>query len=305
MRCYRRILSALAVPVLVCAAGASTVASRTLLLDAALAGGAVVAVGEGGAILRSSDSGHVWQAMASPTEATLTGISFSPAARHGWAVGHDALILTTDDGGLTWRKSWQGDNLQLSFLDVCALDDRHVLAVGAYGLCLETTDGGKNWIHRKILEDDMHLNRINRGPGASLYLAGEHGTLLRSTDDGKTWAPIATPYQGSFYGILPLDSHTLLAHGLRGHLYRSEDNGDTWTLVNVPQPTLIATALRLADGTLVFAGQSRGLYLSRDGGRTVSVWSARMTAAVAELVQLPDGTILALGEAGATILPQP
>jgi photosystem II stability/assembly factor-like uncharacterized protein len=305
MRRFRWFLSVMAVLAGASAIGAATVAAKMLLLDAALAGNVIVAVGEGGTILRSADSCQSWQSADSAVLATLTGVSFAADARHGWAVGHDALILATDDGGRSWRKSWQGENLEVSLLDVCALDARHVIAVGAYGLFIESTDGGATWSPRKILADDMHLNRISRGPAGTLYLAGERGTLLSSADDGSTWTRLQTPYEGSFYGILPLDAHTLLAHGLRGRLYRSADDGATWDLVAVPQPMLLATALKLPGGSLVFAGQSRGLFVSRDAGQTVVPWDAPLTTAVAELILAPDGTIVALGEAGATLLAQP
>src|SRR5690349_19265154 len=52
-------------------------AARGLLLDAVLNGHVIMAVGERGAIVRSVDSGETWETIASPTLATLTGISFA------------------------------------------------------------------------------------------------------------------------------------------------------------------------------------------------------------------------------------
>src|SRR5690348_14980118 len=118
---------------------AADVRPRMLLLDAALSGQAVVTVGERGTILRSSDNARTWQRAPSGTRATLTGIAFAPAfAKSGWAVGHDALILATTDGGLTWAKQFQGDDLQDSFLDVIALDEKRAIAIGAYALYAQT-----------------------------------------------------------------------------------------------------------------------------------------------------------------------
>jgi photosystem II stability/assembly factor-like uncharacterized protein len=278
---------------------------RLLLLDGAVVGTDVVAVGERGTILRSADQAKSWQAAASPTAATLTGVSFAADHLHGWAVGHDALILATTDAGRTWTKQFQGENLQDSFLDVLALDPQRAIAVGAYGLCMVTADAGNTWTRRKPSEDDYHFNRISRGPSGTLYLAGEHGTLFRSADRGEKWTKLAAPYEGSFYGILPLDARTLLAHGLRGRLYRSNDDGATWQLVAAPQPTLIASATLLKGNTVVLGGQARGLLVSRDYGRSVASWPAALSTAIAELIELPDGSVLALGEAGATVLPKP
>lgn len=276
-----------------------------LLLDGALAGPAVVVVGERGTILRSTDLGHSWQSAVVAATATLTAITFAADGRHGWAVGHDALILATTDGGLTWRQQWQGESLQDSFLDVLALDAAHVIAVGAYGLFVASDDGGRTWQRRKLGEEDFHFNRLTRGPTGTLYLAGERGTLLRSRDHGVTWEHIDSPYDGSFYGILPLGERTLLAHGLRGRIYRSDNDGGSWTLVPNEQRVLIATAVRLSERVIVFAGQSRAMFVSRDGGGTVEPWAPGFTPAIAELLRLPNGSLLALGEAGASLLPQP
>lgn len=278
---------------------------RVLLLDGATVGPDLVVVGERGAIFRSSDNAATWTAAASAATATLTGVAFAPDSPQGWAVGHDALILASADAGRTWQKSYQGESLADSFLDVMAIDAQHAIAVGAYGLFVATADGGKTWTRRKVVDDDYHLNRISRGPTGTLYLAGEHGTLLRSADRGATWTRIPAAYDGSFYGILPLAPHTLLAHGLRGHVFRSEDDGATWSLVGTPQPVLLAASLRLRHNVVVLAGHARVLLVSRDTGKTVAPWDAPVGTAIAELLETPDGRILALGEAGATLLAPP
>lgn len=281
-------------------AAAPAAEPRMLLLDAARTGDAIIAVGERGTILRSVDQAATFAPITSPARATLTGVSFSGAT--GWTVGHDALILASTDGGKTWRQQYQAENLQDSFLDVLAIDARHVIAVGAYGLCVVTTDGGQTWTQRKPLDDDCHFNRISRGPTGTLYLAGERGTLLRSTDAGATWTPIRAPYEGSFYGILPLAEKALLAYGLRGHIYRSIDDGATWTSVTTPAPVLLATAAQLAPGTIALAGHSRTLLVSHDGGQTFAAAPKPPTAATARLLPLPDGRLLGLGEMGRVVI---
>ena len=278
---------------------------RMLLLDGAVVGPEIVVVGERGTILRSADNARTWQRAAVPATATLTGVTFAPGTSRGWAVGHDALILATVDGGKSWSQQYQGENLQDSFLDVLAVDAGHVIAVGAYGLFASTRDGGKTWTRRKLGADDYHFNRLSAGPSGTLYLAGEHGTLLRSVDGGETWHAIRTPYDGSFYGIVPLDRRTLLAHGLRGRLYRSIDDGATWEAVATPQPVLLAAAVRLKSESVLIAGQARTLLVSRDYGKSTTAFAAGLTTAIAELVELPDSRVLALGEDGATILPAP
>jgi len=278
---------------------------RGLLLDGAVSGSVAVVVGERGSIWVSRAPTAGWSRVDAPTRATLTGVALAPptadgAPGIGWAVGHDAIVLGTRDGGATWTRQFQGENLQDSFLDVLALDARHAIAVGAYGLYLSTRDGGTTWERRQIREGDAHLNRISRSAAGTLFLAGESGTLLRSRDEGLNWTPLRAPYEGSFHGVLPLDRRTLIAHGLRGHLYRSADEGDTWQEIAPPVVGLLATGLRLRSNLILIGGPPRALALSRDYGRTFSLVPGAPSTAVAELLELPDGSVLALGEAGAT-----
>lgn len=286
---------------------ATEVRARMLLLDGVVVGGNVIAVGERGAVLLSADNARTWRQAPPVTRATLTAVAFAPVSAgnnpsRGWAVGHDALILATADGGATWARQYQGENLQDSFLDVWAVNESHVIAVGAYGLFVETKDGGKSWERRRLNDADLHFNRLTQGPSGTLYLAGERGTMLRSRDRGATWTPITAPYDGSFYGILPLELQTLLAYGLRGHVYRSTDDGASWTAVETPAPVLLATAIRMKNGTIALTGYAATLWISRDEGRTLVPFEPAPAKAVAQLLELPDAGLLALGEAGASRL---
>ena len=287
--------------------GAQSVKPSMLLLDGALAGSTLVAVGERGTALVSLDRGVTWRRATTPTRATLTGVSFPslPLPRRGWAVGHEAEILVSVDRGLTWSRQFQGQNRTDSFLDVIAIDEQQAIAIGAYGLFASTADGGATWTTRRIREEDSHLNRISASPAGTLYIAGEAGTLLKSTNKGSTWRPIPSSYQGSFFGVLPLRERTLLAYGLRGHVYRSEDDGASWKEITGAPPVLIASALSLPGKGIVLAGQARHLLASTDDGRSLSAATSAPATAIAELMDLGDGRVLALGEAGAIDLKLP
>ncbi len=282
----------------------AALAARSLLLGSQTAGTSTFAVGAYGNILRTVDDGRSWQLAAVPTAVTLTDVSF-PDPEHGWAVGHDAVILHSEDGGRTWTKQYQGPNLDAPLLGVLFLDRATGYAVGAYGQYVATADGGRTWSPRTILAEDRHLNRITAGPTGTLYIAGEQGTLLRSHDRGATWQEIDSPYDGSFYGILPLSGKVLLAYGLRGRIYRTENDGNEWTMVPNPARVLLATAVRLRNGTIVVAGQARAFFVSRDEGRSFTPWPTPMTTPVASLVETAGGQLLALGEVGLTPLPPP
>jgi len=82
-------------------------APSSLLLDVISAGDRLVAVGERGHIILSDDDGYSWSQANVPVITTLTGIYFvNPTT--GWAVGHDAVVLKTEDAGKTWVKQFDG-----------------------------------------------------------------------------------------------------------------------------------------------------------------------------------------------------
>lgn len=280
-------------------------AARSLLLALAEAGPRLVAVGDRGHVLTSDDQGRTWQQRLVPTRAMLTGVSF-PDATHGWAVGHDGVILSTADAGLTWLRQDDGQDLDTVFLDVLFLDATHGFAVGAYGKFLRTADGGKTWSPAKPAEDDIHYNRISAGPNGRLWLCGESGSLLVSDDRGDTWRSSTVPYDGSLFGFVPLGVESGVVHGLRGHIFATTDAGASWAPASSDVTALIMAGQRLRSGTVLLGGQGGNFFVSRDHGTTFTHWKPDgFGTGVAALLETPDGAIVAVGEAGATRLTLP
>ena len=276
---------------------------RGLLLDAVRVGQSVIAVGERGLIVRSSDSGQNWQGVATPSHATLTGVSFADANR-GWAVGHDGTILTTDDSGGTWTIQSGKIAPDVSFLDVLAVDLRHVIAAGAFGTFYESFDAGRHWNQRTILDEELHINRLHSGTSGHVFLIGESGTLRRSDDLRSGAQALAVGYEGTLNGMVEA-SGTLIVYGLQGHVFRSPDRGDTWTATEGVPPVLLSAGLHHSSGTVVLAGQARVFLVSRDLGQTFERWETGLTWPVADLLEAPDGSLLAFGEEGVARIDPP
>ncbi len=280
-------------------------AAKSLLLALARTDAALVAVGDRGHVLLSNDNGLTWKQCIVPTRAMLTGVSF-PDARHGWAVGHDGVILNTADGGLSWQRQDKGDDLETVYLDVLFLDAQHGFAVGAYGKFCATQDGGKTWVTSTPSEHDVHYNRLTATPGKRLFLAGESGTLLVSTDEGQTWKPSAVPYNGSLFGYVPIDEQSGIIHGLRGHIFTTTDQGVTWASHNSEINALIMGGTRLRSGVIILGGQGGNFFISRDQGASFNHWTPPgFGGSVATVIEANDGAIIAVGETGVSRLTMP
>jgi photosystem II stability/assembly factor-like uncharacterized protein len=295
-------------------------AVHSLLLDVTRAGSRLVAVGDRGHILLSDNDGEAWRQARVPSLALLTGVHFAGDTL-GWAVGHDEVILRTTDGGENWARVHYAPEKQQPLLDVWFRDASHGIAVGAYGTLLHTSDGGLTWTRQpfspqvsagvsavtaetdEYAEDfpaDPHLNKIARSATGKLYLAAEAGHLFRSDDDGQTWTTLPSPYEGSFFGVLPLDGEALLAFGLRGHLFLSTDAGQSWTDIDTGTGAMLTDGVRLDPQTIAIVGLGGARLISDDGGITFVLHQVRDRKGVQALVGLGPRAILTAGEGGVT-----
>jgi photosystem II stability/assembly factor-like uncharacterized protein len=279
-------------------------AERSLLLDAAAADGNIVVVGERGHILVSGDAGATWKQVPVPTRATLTGVWFE-GRDLGWAVGHDSVILRTRDGGSSWERVYWAPEDESPFLDVWFSDADNGFAIGAYGSFYVTADGGETWDFVPVAEDDFqpHLNHIAHAADGTLYLAAEAGTVFRSDDGGETWVALESPYEGSFFGSLPLDDGAVLIFGLRGHLFRSEDRGETWEQIETDTTGMLNQGIRLDDGRIVIVGLSGAVLVSTDDGRTFELRPQQSRAGIQAVIEAGEDHLVFVGEFGTRRVP--
>lgn len=301
-------------PVLAAAASASDVvysvesakASKSLMLDVVHAGKRLVAVGDRGHILYSDDQGASWAQAKVPTRQLLTSVFFVDD-QHGWAVGHDAQILASEDGGVTWTKQFEDLKRESPLLDVWFQDANSGFAVGAYGALLATSDGGKHWedvSDRLDNEDQFHLNGIAAVKDAGLFIVGEQGSMFRSADWGQTWEKLEGPYEGSLFGVIgTAQANTLLAYGLRGNLFRSIDFGTTWEPVELQatRGTLefgLSGATLLDDGSIVIVGNGGSVVRSTDNGETFSVFNRPDRISVSAVTAAGNGNLILAGQGG-------
>ena len=273
------------------AAVPAPLASQSLLLDIVSVGQSkLVAVGEHGHVLTSID-GISWQQAPVPVQATLTSVFFVNKDL-GWAVGHDASILHSKDGGESWQIQQYLPQREKPLLDVVFKDAQNGLAVGAYGQLFRTVDGGENWtfeFHDEfLLEDDVqylqelkledevayldergsilpHFNRIVMD-GRTTYLVGEIGLIAKSNDFGQHWQTFDEIYQGSFFDLSRTQQGNLLVVGLRGNVFRSLKNGSPWQHINTGTTALLNSIVLAGENRIFLLGNNGVLLESQDDG---------------------------------------
>jgi photosystem II stability/assembly factor-like uncharacterized protein len=279
------------------------VLTANLFLDVARAGTRVVAVGDRGSILFSDDEGAYWRKADSPTGVLLTSVCFADS-RHGWAVGHDAVVLGTTDGGATWQIQYSDvlaadtedpagedyasddyddyddysedyddsaeeetaqDTSGAPLLDVVCLGKDRAVAVGGYGYLLETVDGGRNW--------SRAMDRLDNQNGWHL--------------NGIAHVP---------------GSSTLIAVGEKGLIFRSRDNGLSWKSLVSPYDGSFFGVTALRDGTVAAYGLQGNLWVSRNQGDTWRQVQTGVTRGINAAEQLPDDSLILVGGAGVVLI---
>lgn len=292
-------------------------AEHSLLVDIAANSGRWVVVGERGHVLVSEDA-ESWKQVKAPTRVLLTGVDINDQGL-GFAVGHDATIIRTRDNGETWERVYHAPEQEAPLLDVMIVDEERVVAVGAYGLYVESGDAGESW-EDMVLEPqelavagdgeegaggaeeelyyDYHLNDIAMASGGRWYIAAEAGTFYRSDDAGGTWLRLPVPYEGSFFGVLPMDGDRVLLFGLQGRLFESGDAGASWRRIDTGTDATLSNGLLLDDGRALITGYAGVVLHGVGGAGQPSRATLKNRPGLSDGYLLENGDLLSVGEGG-------
>lgn len=275
--------------------------TESMLLDITRVGETLVAVGERGHIVTSTDGVNWTQAEIVPTRSTLTTV-FSTGGRL-WAGGHDTVIVTSGDKGKTWTRQFYDTHRQQAVMDIYFSDEDNGAAIGSYGLYLRTSDGGHSWQEATVdTEIDYHLNKLlDLGDGRWL-IAGEAGYSYRSYDHGETWESLELPYQGSMWGAIEREEGCVLFFGLRGHVMESCDIGTSWTEIETGTESSISGAAQNEGFTLLAANS--GTILTKDDGGPFRVYHHSSGVDFASALALGGTGFLLVGEGGVHRYPE-
>lgn len=174
-------------------------------------------------ILSTTNGGRSWQ------KKSLPGIQriFFTSPQIGWAVGKNATILRTEDGGHEWKATGdlekliglpvESSNYNFGFRDIYFLDAQNGWLIGNFygrekshiGGIFFTNDGGTTWKRLPITVQTkyssgrftpgvlhaIHFKDVNTGSVTGEMLDGEGRFFfaLHTRDGGKSWEQYRTP----------------------------------------------------------------------------------------------------------------
>lgn len=250
-------------------------ADQVLLLDVAIAGDQLIAVGDQGTVIRSGDEGQTWQQLQTPFSVMLTSVFFTDAQR-GWLVGHDGLLAVTQDSGVSWRKLLDGDQvnrLRLSRLQTTVSELEVQLNGEPENEMLAEQLDTAQW------QADDAAAALEEGPSVPLldiwfaddqrgFALGGYGLLLKTDDAGESWQywgdRLDNPDNFHLNAMITDHRGYLYIIGEAGLLFRSVDRGEHWQRLDSPYDGSLF-AITEYQNNLYLMGLRGHLYRSVDG----------------------------------------
>jgi len=214
-----------------------------------------VAAGSHGVILRTTDRGKNWLT-ARPYSGGTDHFHdlFFLDEHHGWAVGFNGVVHTTD-GGQSW--TWLGERRAIAGDAIHFFDPDLGLIAGKHGRISMTTDGGETWFPVTDTEatgtDDL-LTMTFVGPMRG-WTGGTDGAILRTNDGGRSWRRQASGVRGRITDMAfvnPSRGWALAADRSVSSsvILDTTDGGETWREARIVEGELL--------NALAFLGETRG-----------------------------------------------
>jgi len=198
-------------------------------------------VGVFGRVLRTTDSGQVWNpSNVGNGSAVLHSVSFADD-QTGWTVGEamagGGLVYKSIDGGASWFEQDEPSSQRVFGVD--AISPEIVMIVGggtSYTIARRSTDGGQTWQFMDVpLNDGIFLD-IFFLDDTTGWIVGLNGGIAKTTDAGLTWTRQNVPFSWGLLRVHFSDLQNGWAGGYFGKLFHTSDGGQTWIEQNPQLP---------------------------------------------------------------------
>jgi len=146
-------------------------------------GRVVLAVGDGGTIVRTADAGASWGARVSNTAFSLHDAWWA-SGTIVYAVGNGGTVLRSTDAGLSWTRLTNIPTSQNLF-GVWWVGTTHGWAVGSNGVILRTGDSGATWT--ALNPTSSQLNSVSFADTLRGWAVSETGAIVGTRDGGRSW----------------------------------------------------------------------------------------------------------------------
>ncbi|MDN3620808.1 YCF48-related protein [Polaribacter undariae] len=231
----------------------------------------VVAVGDFGRILKSTDVGITWENVGVDITNTLNKIQFIND-NVGYIKGGGILLKTMDAGENWFQVSFPVESYPYTN-NMFFVSEAVGYVFGSEGKIYKTIDAGISWTFKKVNYSNLTCAYFfNENEG----IIGQNSkSFLKTTDGGLNWENISVDfpefsYSSTISKIDFIDDKIGYATSYKGQIIKTEDAGKTWefkSVTNVSYPTKLKF---IDENTGYFMGgfNYSSILKTEDGGNT-------------------------------------
>jgi len=284
----------------------SRLPAKVLLTGAAMAGKRIVGVGLLGQIVYSDDNGKNWAQASVPVSSDLLAVHF-PTPLKGWAVGHDGIVLHSEDGGATWQKQFDGraaaQVLEGYYLSSSSCSNCHDAAITPSSGNPHQTESASLMEEIKRFTSqgpdkpflDVWFENENTG-----YIVGAFSLIFRTVNGGKSWVPlydrIDNPKRYHLYSIRPIAKDLFLT-AEQGTVFKLDPKTGRFTAIKTSYSGSFF-GITGKQGVVIAFGMRGNAFRSSDEGAT---WQKIETGVPSGLISgavTDDGRIILVSQGG-------
>ncbi len=267
-------------------------------------------VGDGGAVIKTTNSGMTWSnPVSSGTTTNNINALYFTSDQNGVIGGNSNGLQGFTKRTINGAGDFGADFQTLSIInDIYFINPSLGYAVGKGGNIFKTVNGGASW---SFFSSGLtsNLNSISFADTTYGYIVGDGGAILKTTDGGTTWTQQSSPTTQNLYGVSALDSNIVYAVGEAGTIIRTLSGG-AYLNVNVNDESvycnayvnLIAHTSYSGNGNLTFSwASSPNLSNTNDSLAIVGP----LTSSETFYVTVSDGVLTATDSAVVSIVALP
>ncbi len=254
----------------------------------------LIASGDLGRIMRSTDQGTSWQTQSFPNSGRLYDLAAIPGGGIS-AAGQNGQVLISFDEGITWINKGPGGE---GYARNHYWKTQHECYVVGFELFAHTTDGGNTWT--QVEEPSFFgLNEIYFTYSTTGYAIEESGGTWKTTNGGESWfhVPFDLPFDYRVRTLVIDPLHWFsVTYGEGGDLWETTDGGINWnmkaTYMNTGFPCIVKNGNRI-----LFGSDLGDIYYTTDGGNTIHNATTNLAISprseISVIGKRPDGTLFA------------
>lgn len=190
----------------------------------------ILAAGNNGAVVRSTDQGETWNLSPQITSSNLHASDITSGVQY--CAGDNGVIMISYNLGANWILQTSGVTRNLRGIGTNG-GGGNVVAVGEKGTILRTTNSGQNWINLSIPDTTINFYCVSQKTrqnfnATNYYIAGSQGKIYKSTDNGTTWSLKNSGTTSTLRSIFFSGNDSGAVSGDNGTVRITTNGGETW-----------------------------------------------------------------------------